>query len=171
MTATSTIPVLQLLAVASHEQRSLCVCWPLQNSLFAKLQFSSYWQWSRLHSYLLLSQLFFQRGHLEGTLGGHLSLSPLCKVCNSSSTRALVFQSHIWHFFCPRVMESNNYRLISIRNRPVKKGNSLLGQPSYINEKFSVYCWDVFPSNMKVYYPKGKRSNLSTCSAVIFQLQ
>ena len=54
--------------------------------------------------------------------------------------------------------------------QPVKKGNSLLGQPSYINEKFSVYCWDVFPSNMKVYHPKGKWSNLLTCSAVIFQV-
>ena len=53
---------------------------------------------------------------------------------------------------------------------PVKKGN-ITYINCYINEKFSVYCWDVFPSNMNVYYTKGKWSNLSTCSAVIFQLQ
>ena len=55
-------------------------------------------------------------------------------------------ESHLI-LFCPRVMESNNYSLISIDL--LKKGNSLLGQPSYINEKFCVYCWDVFPSNIK----------------------
>ena len=113
LTVIRTIPVLQLLAVTSHERRSPCVFWPLQNSLFTKLQFSSYWEWWLLHLSFLVTTFLSKRTLLRDLRRSSFAESFMHGMQYLFNKDFSFSESHL-AFFCPQVMESNNDRLISI---------------------------------------------------------